>query len=127
MNRRNIRFLALLIPLLFVGGLSVAQDPEDIQQGIKAYGSYRGGDIDTVSMTSGNVYVHIPLISYPQRGKLRLSYSLIFNSSFRTETTTCGLNGCITNYKIKPSAFANSSSPVVAVADQQFQAGSVQH
>jgi len=95
---RDIRCFALLISLMFASiGRLTAQDPDGIQQGIKAYGTYRGGDIDTVSMTNGNVIVHIPIASYPQRGKLNLSYSLLYNNKGFFTITKCGFNGCFHN------------------------------
>ena len=94
---------------------SLAQESDDLQQGIKAYGTYRGGDIDSVSMTSGSLNVKIPLVSYPQRGKLRLGYSLLYNGNknYRSKTT-CVLDSC-TQYWIRLS-----SGSVAAVSDDGF-------
>lgn len=40
-----------------------------------------GDNIDRISMSTGNLYVHIPLVDYPQRGgKLKLSFSLQSNN-----------------------------------------------
>jgi RHS repeat-associated protein len=50
---------------------AAAQEPFDVQKGLTPYGSYKGGDIDTVNMMNGNVAVHIPLISFPGRGKFQ--------------------------------------------------------
>jgi YD repeat-containing protein len=77
-------------------GCALAQDPDDTQNGIKAYGTYRGGDIDSVSMTNGNLVLHIPLLSYPQRGKVHLSYSLIYSHKIdsRQKTICTPDNGC---------------------------------
>jgi hypothetical protein len=79
-NRSVLVRFALLAFMAFASSTALlAQDPDDIQQGIKAYGTYRGGDIDSVSMTNGNLTIDIPIISYPQRGKLDLGYKLIYN------------------------------------------------
>jgi YD repeat-containing protein len=49
--------------------------------GLQPYVAYHGGGLDSVSTMNGSLTVHIPLISYPQRGSsLALSYSVIFNS-----------------------------------------------
>jgi hypothetical protein len=53
-------------------------DPTDptFETGIKQFGSYQGGQIDTISLLQGGFTVDIPLISYPQRGgKLKLLLS----------------------------------------------------
>jgi RHS repeat-associated protein len=86
----------MLFAIVSTGRL-LGQDNDDIQQGLKAYGTYRGGEFDLVSMTNGSVNMHIPLVSYPQRGKLHLSYSLIYNSKKNsTQRTFCTINGCTT-------------------------------
>jgi hypothetical protein len=40
----------------------------DIEEGMKPHGSFQGGDIDQVSLSSGKLELNIPLVSYPQRG-----------------------------------------------------------
>jgi hypothetical protein len=41
----------------------------DIAKGRSPYGAYQVGDIDDVNIVNGNLSLHIPLLSYPQRGK----------------------------------------------------------
>jgi len=54
------------------------QDPE-LEVGMKPFGSYHGGNIDTVSLFNGQLSLDIPLISYPQRGgKLKLEFHLTY-------------------------------------------------
>lgn len=61
-----------------------------IEQGIKPYGSYEGGDIDSVSMVNGSVTLHIPLLSYPQRGgKLHVGFSLVYANPILQPQATC--------------------------------------
>jgi RHS repeat-associated protein len=46
---------------------------------MKPFGSYHGGNIDTVSLFNGQLSLDIPLISYPQRGgKLKLEFHLTY-------------------------------------------------
>lgn len=72
-------------------------------QGLLPYNAYSGGNIDSVSMSNGNLIVHIPLISYPQRGKVTLSYSLIYNNKNYTPNTMCTpLGDCTVYYWLKP-------------------------
>jgi hypothetical protein len=110
----TITFYAFLLLFVIVGvGRLVAQDPDDVQNGIKAYGTYRGGDIDSVSMTNGNLTVDIPLYSYPQRGKVHFGYKLVYNNKNYTQRTTCSGGECITN--VYPGV-----SGLKAVQDQGF-------
>jgi hypothetical protein len=61
--------------------MASAQTDINIEQGLKPYGSYMGGNVDTVSLTNGNLMLHIPLVSYPQRGgSLKLSFFLRYNN-----------------------------------------------
>ncbi len=63
------KFLPLSgIAVLLLVPLAVAQTAPDLQRGLVPYGAYEGGNLDNVSMTTGNLNVRIPLISYPQRG-----------------------------------------------------------
>lgn len=60
-----------------------AQEGDIFESGFKPYGSFEGGDIDTVDLMIRAVHVRIPIISYPQRGgilemKLAHSYSSRF-------------------------------------------------
>lgn len=79
---RLSRFSALFIALF---SMAVAQAhaqllTPDLAPGLQAYQSYHGGDVDSISLSNGNVTVRLPLISYPQRGdKLKLSYALVYN------------------------------------------------
>ena len=75
-----IRFIALTSSILLYALASTAQEDPNLEQGLKAYGSYHGGSIDTVSLTNGNLFVQIPLFSYPQRGKLNLDYVILYNN-----------------------------------------------
>jgi len=65
-----------LVVCIFVLTLPLAaQQSANLEQGLKPFGTYRGGNLDSVSMTNGNLTLHIPLVSYPQRGgKLRLDF-----------------------------------------------------
>lgn len=52
----------------------------NVDLGVRPYESLRGGDIDMVNITNGNVVVRIPLVSYPQRGNLKLNAVLAYNN-----------------------------------------------
>jgi RHS repeat-associated protein len=74
-------FHTLLTAGLLVASLQLmAQETPDIQRGLQPYGSIKGGDLDSVNMINGNLTLHIPILSYPQRGKsLRLNYNIYYN------------------------------------------------
>ena len=120
MIRRSVVCFAIVIFAIIGAGRSVAQDPDDIQNGIKAYGTYRGGEVDSVSMTNGNLTLDIPLVAYPQRGQLHLSYKLVYNNKNFSQITKCiGVDGCTT--------FVHSnSSGLAAVPEQGFGGTSVE-
>ena len=120
-ERRILKYFATLIFVAVFGVTwSVAQDSDNAQNGIKAYGTYRGGDIDSVSMTNGNLTVSIPLVSYPQRGKLHLSYSLVYsNKPVWTTKTNCGVT-CTTFVTRGYNDLYASTLGMQAVLDQGF-------
>ena len=45
-----------------------AQTNVNEEQGLKPYDSWHGGELDSVSLTGGGLTLHIPLVSFPQRG-----------------------------------------------------------
>src|SRR5258708_15872401 len=49
--------------------LAMSQQNPNTDIGSQVAGSYHGGNLDSVSLANGNLSLHIPLISYPQRGK----------------------------------------------------------
>jgi RHS repeat-associated protein len=58
-----------------------AQTLAGVEQGIKPYGSYEGGNFDSVSMVNGSLTLNIPLVSYSQRGgKLQMAFRLVYNN-----------------------------------------------
>jgi RHS repeat-associated protein len=81
-----LRRLYWLCVLLIVGVSAqtvFAQDDPNFEIGLKPFGSYQMGNIDTINLSNGSLGVDIPLLSYPQRGgKLTLDFTLhYFNGS----------------------------------------------
>lgn len=74
--------LALLgVFFTFVSVPAFAQVAPDVQQGLIPFGSFQHADIDSVNVATGNLTLHIPLVSYPQRGgKLRLNFFIRYNN-----------------------------------------------
>jgi RHS repeat-associated protein len=48
--------------------------------GEQPYQSYHGGDIDSINLSNGRLALNFPLLSYPQRGSLHLSFNLMYNN-----------------------------------------------
>ena len=61
----------------------------DDQAGEQAYMSYHGGDIDSVGLTNGTLSLNFPFLSYPQRGKLHLSFNLIYHNGPQHQGQFC--------------------------------------
>jgi RHS repeat-associated protein len=74
---RLLQFFAIIFA---TSALLCAQTAPNTENGFKSFGSYTGSDVDTVNLQNGNLMVHIPLFSYPQRGGLGLGYSVQLNS-----------------------------------------------
>jgi hypothetical protein len=90
LSDRTLSRIAVLISLLaciVLAPLAQAQlsvDPT-LERGLKPYGTFEGGAVDSVSVTNGNLNLHIPLISYPQRGgKLHLGFYVKFDNNSYT-------------------------------------------
>jgi YD repeat-containing protein len=76
--------------ILFTSQSAVAQTSPDVEQGIKPYGAYHGGDFDSVSLATGRLDLHIPFLAYPQRGgKLKLSYTIRYQNVGPTINELC--------------------------------------
>ncbi len=58
-----------LCAVLVLGSMCAwGQSNPNLESGTHNFGSYHGGDIDTVNLVHGGVDFHIPIIAYPQRG-----------------------------------------------------------
>jgi RHS repeat-associated protein len=96
---------AALILLLFVSARSASSQVATPEGGANPYKSYSGGDIDHIQMQNGGLYLQIPLLSYPQLGKLKLSFSLLANEPQYYMTSTCDTIGdCYFGYDFSPPA-----------------------
>lgn len=76
---------ALLLALLVGFGLSLYGQQLPVgtaidQQGEQPFLSYHGGDIDSIGLTNGTLSLNFPFLTYPQRGKLHLSFNLMYNN-----------------------------------------------
>ena len=93
------RIFTLAILLLIALPAYCQQDPT-VDDGFKPWGSFQGSDIDSVNLENGNLMLHIPIASYPQRGGLlKLGYTARYNSiAWAVQSTTNHLKGTITQH-----------------------------
>lgn len=77
----QIRFpLGIFVFALASIQLADAQLSADTAQGLSPYAVYKAGGIDNVNPANGNLFLDIPLISFPQRGNaLRLAFHIYSN------------------------------------------------
>jgi RHS repeat-associated protein len=81
----TLKRFALLLCLLFAALPAAAQDPPT-EQGIWPLQSYEGTDIDSINLATGILVLHVPLISYPQRGGvLKLDFDINYSSPSLTQ------------------------------------------
>ena len=58
-----------------------AQTSPNLENGWKPFGSYDGTHLDSVNLMNGNLILHLPIVpDVPQRGSLKVSYSLYGSS-----------------------------------------------
>lgn len=100
---KHLRAFLGVAGLLLFGCLAYSQVDPNLEVGLKPYGSFHGGDLDSISMVNGNLNVHIPLWSFPQRGGARLNYFLRYNDKFWTVKNTCVAGTCNASWFIPTS------------------------
>jgi len=75
------RLVLSLLTVLVLALVAHAQTDPALETGLKPFGSFHGGDIDSVNTTNGKLELQIPLISFPQRGgRLHVNYYIIYSS-----------------------------------------------
>jgi RHS repeat-associated protein len=122
-------FIAAFVLLAPV--VSAQVDP-NVEQGLKPYGSYHGGEIDKINLANGNLFVRVPIYSLPQRGnKLHFGFSLQYNNKGYTLNTTgsCpipkGVQSCEMQYVGSGNGFSGPVSGVSLIYDQGIFTGYV--
>src|SRR5713101_5861100 len=90
MKLRTLWFLLMASLSLILSKSACAQDLPEFEIGLKPFGTYHGGSIDSVSIANGNLTIDMPLFSYPQRGgKLKKSLDLYYNNKGYKMVTHC--------------------------------------
>jgi RHS repeat-associated protein len=99
-SRRTILVVLFTMSCLFLFPLlTQGQGNPNTEGGVIPFESYYSGGIDQVSMGTGNLYLEIPLLSYPQVGKVGLSFSLRSSNKgwyVQQSTPSCVTSGCFT-------------------------------
>ena len=65
---------------LNLGTLRAQSSNAPLGEGATPYSSLHGGDLDSILLNNGNLLLHIPLVSYPQRGQLHLGFFLVYDN-----------------------------------------------
>ena len=124
---RKILLCFFAFTLLLVAGRG--QDLPDVAQGLQPHMGSHGGMVDQVNVLNGGLTVRIPIVSFPQKGALSLSYSVIYNSFGFQDTLTCnveiGRGQCSSKVELTPTAGLSISRVPGPrfVADQQLTVG----
>jgi RHS repeat-associated protein len=87
--RKSILLFAYFLITSIAVQAQLNVDPT-LERGLKPYGSFEGGAIDSISVVNGSLNLHIPLVSYPQRGgKLHVGFHVDYttNSYVHTPST----------------------------------------
>jgi RHS repeat-associated protein len=119
-------FFAAIISLVCLGVSSVLAQ-EDPNIGLqKNYAPFQYSEIDQVNLSNGALSVDIPLLSYPQRGKLKMNLVLHFGARGFFETNVCapGL-ACVYQWFENPDDFRiiNASSRYVIISHNSYEVG----
>src|SRR5260370_37906617 len=80
-GRAVCKISGAILLILTTVSLGWSQMPDIPDKGFRPFGSYQLSDIDSVNLANGNLILHIPIVSYTQRGDVPpLSLSVRFNN-----------------------------------------------
>jgi RHS repeat-associated protein len=114
-----IAFVLLSSPVIALG-----QEGSIFELGLKPYGSFEGGDIDTVDVMNFAVHVNIPLFSYRQRGgilQMPIAYTAVSQIIARVNFGGTGcLQGCY-DFEPQPPPWGNIPPYALTHIDTRVQ------
>ncbi len=58
----TLQRIAFICCLFAVGAIAAAQDLPIDEKGLKPFGTYLGGNLDSISMSNGSLTLHIPVL-----------------------------------------------------------------
>ena len=75
--------LLVVVALFIAANISAFSQNDDpaMEIGFKPYGSYHGGDLDSINLSNGFLNLHIPVVNYPQRGDISYTVELLYNNT----------------------------------------------
>jgi hypothetical protein len=122
MKSGRLLFISTVIFLISIS--APAQISPDLEQGMRPYGSYHGGDLDHISMSNGNLFVHADLMAYSQRGG-ELAYPIVLqyngeNLHLVQQTCPAGVKSCPV-YVVMGPAWSSTTRSVGFVPSEQCQ------
>src|SRR5215467_3275717 len=135
---KSATLLVVAAIIVTAGPSLLGQDDPNSEQGLKAYGSFHGGSIDSVSLTNGNLTLHSPIWSVPQRGSLDFELGIAYNNKgFTVAVSPSGcsqsgnINRCTNTVRSKVSgvfitqthSFAGAADVPQAVSSWTDQSG----
>src|SRR5262249_47362600 len=74
---------------LLTAGSLLAPAQAANEAGVKPFSSFHGGSFEMVNLPGNKLEVRIPLLSYPQRGGLGLSFIVRWHNAVWNETHNC--------------------------------------
>jgi RHS repeat-associated protein len=75
----------------------------DDQSGMQPYQSYHGGDIDSIGLSNGMLNLNFLLLTYPQRGKLHLSFDIFYSDAGQHVGEKCVKGTCAWAWGLTPT------------------------
>lgn len=131
-QRSYLGRLTKFLPVLLAAGYSYQLTAQitpstETALGSSPYATYNGGNIDSINPVSGNVFLHIPLLSYPQRGHaLRLAFNIYYNDKrwfIRNETQNIETGQVQGQWSYFNSGSSSSNAGVYVARDQHLEIG----
>src|SRR5690242_17607550 len=94
--KNYMRLLIATVLLLTATGV-YSQTNVNLEQGFKPFGTYDESSFDSISTTSHNLIVTIPLFDYPQRGALHQQLKIYYtNKNYIVKVNCTNSNNCVT-------------------------------
>jgi len=73
-------FFALAISLSSAGIVCLAQSNPNLENGIRPFGSYDVNSIDSVNLATGGLSLNLPILRYPERWPVPLTFKVVLTS-----------------------------------------------
>jgi hypothetical protein len=91
--------------LLSVGLAAYSQTNPNLEQGFQPFGTYDQSSFDSISATSHNLIVNIPLFNYPQRGALDEQLKIYYtNKNYIVKVNCTNSDNCVAFWSYNTTA-----------------------